>query len=75
MISVIELKKYIASAGIFGVIVGKLYYRKKLCPIILLKINKSLKIRFYCTILLFDLTVCLWVEDARKFPLNAKEIA
>ena len=35
MIFAIELKKCVASAGIHGIIVSKLYYRKKLCPIIL----------------------------------------
>ena len=62
MIFAIELKKYMIGVGVFGVIVSKLYYRKKLCPVILLKINKSLKISFYYTILPFSLAICLWIK-------------
>ena len=59
MISEIELKRYVASASILSVVVGKLRYGKKSCSIILIKVEKSLKIGFYCTILPFDLTICL----------------
>ena len=59
MISAIKLKKYIASAGIFGIIITKLCHGKKPYPIILLKINKGLEIGFYYAILLFGLTICL----------------
>ena len=46
MIFVIKLKKYMVGTGIFSIVMGKFYYKKKLCPIILLKIDKSLKISF-----------------------------
>ena len=42
-----------ANASIFGIVVSKLYHEKKLCPIILFKIDKGLKVRFYYTILFF----------------------
>ena len=74
MISAIELKKCVAGAGILGVIVGKLYYKKKPCPIILLQVDKNLEISFYCTILLLYVVVRLQVEGSGKFALNAKEI-
>ena len=74
MISVIELKKYVAGIGIFGIIVGKFCYEKKSCPIILLEVDESLEIGFYCTILPFNLAVHLQVKAGRKFPLDAKEI-
>ena len=75
MISTIELKKYVASAGILGIDIDKLYYEKKLYPIILLEVDKGLEIGFYYIILPFDLVVCLWVKENGKFPLNVKEIA
>ena len=75
MIFAIELKKYVANVGIVGIAVGKFYYGKKLCPIILLKVDKGSKVGFYCIILLFGLTVHLWVEGSKEFPIDAKEIA
>ena len=59
MISAIELKKCVANAGIFGIVVGKFRYRKKLYPIILLKVDKGLEVGFYYTILPFSLIDCL----------------
>ena len=48
-----------ADASILDIGVSKLNYKKKLYPVILLEIDKSLKIGFYYTILPFSLTVCL----------------
>ena len=59
MIFIVEFKKYIASTSIFSIIIGKLYYKKKLYLIILFKVDKSLKIEVYCIILSFDLVVHL----------------
>ena len=74
MISVIELEKYVAGAGIFGIVIGKLRHKKKPCLIILLKIDKGLEIGFHHTILPLCLIVCLRVENSREFLFNAKEI-
>ena len=65
MISVIELKRCLANADILSVVVCKLRYRKKLCPIILLEVDKSSKIGFYCIILPLSLAVDLWMEDSK----------
>ena len=46
MISEIKFKRNVASIDIFGIVIGKLYYRKKLWLIFLLKVNKGLKISF-----------------------------
>ena len=64
MISAIELKRDVANASILGIIVSKLRYEKKSCPIILFKIDKGLEVGFYHTILPFSLAVCLWVEGS-----------
>ena len=63
-----------AGAGILGVIIGKLCHGKKPCPIILLKIDNSLEVGFYYTILLFSLVVCLQVEGGKKSLLDIEEI-
>ena len=75
MISAIELKKSVAGAGILGIIVSKLRYEKKPCPIILLKVDESLEVGFHCTILPLSLAVYLQVEGNEEFPLDAEEIA
>ena len=74
MISAIELERCVAGAGILGIVVSKLRYGKKPCPIILLKVDKNLEIGFYCTILPLSLAVHLWVEGGGESLLDAKEI-
>ena len=59
MIFIIELERCVAGASILSIIVGKLRYGKKLCPIILLKIDKDSEINFHHTILLFSLAIHL----------------
>ena len=59
MISLIELKKYVAGTSILGIVINKLHHKKKLSPIILLKVDKSLAIGFYCTILFINLAIYL----------------
>ena len=75
MISVIELKKCVAGAGILGIFIGKLRYEKKPCLIILLKDDKGLEIGFYHTILLLSLAVHLQVKGNRESLLDIEEIA
>ena len=74
MISTVELKKYIASASIFCIIIGEFCHKKKLYLVILFEINKGSKVSFHCNILPFGLTIRLWVKGDRKSPLNTKEI-
>ena len=59
MIFAIELKKYMVGASIFGIIIGKFRYKKKLYLVILFEIDKSLKVDFYYIIFSFGLTVYL----------------
>ena len=74
MISAIELKKSVANVSIFGIIIGKLRHKKKLCPIILFEVDKDLKISFHCGILSFGLTIQLWVKGSRESLFDAKKI-
>ena len=62
MISAVKLERYVINISIFDIIIGKLCYKKKSCLIILLKVNKNLKVSFYYTILPLFLAVYLWVE-------------
>ena len=48
-----------ANAGIVGIVVDEFCYKKKLYPIILLKVDKGLEVGFHCAILHFDLTIRL----------------
>ena len=75
MISAIKLKKCVAGTGILGIVVSKLRYRKKPCPIILLNIDKGSEVSFHCTILSLSLVICLRVEGDGESSLDAKEIA
>ena len=49
-------------AGVFGVVIGKLCHRKKLCLVILLKIDKGLVVCFHCIILPFGFAIRLQVK-------------
>ena len=75
MISAIELKRCIANVGIFSIVVSELRYENKLCSIILLKVDKSLKVGFYYIILPLSLVVHLQVEDGNESLLDIEEIA
>ena len=74
MISAIELKKYIVGISIFSVIISNLYYKKKLCPIILLKIDKNSEVGFYYTILPLSLAIYLYIKGGEKFLFDIKKI-
>ena len=71
MISIVELKKHIANINIFGIIINELCNKKKQYLIILLKVDKGLKIDFHCIILPFSLVICLRVKGDRESSLNA----
>ena len=73
MIFAIELKRHVAGASIFGIIIGKFCHKKNPCLVILFEIDEGSKVGFYCTILCFGLTVYLWVEGGGKSLLDAME--
>lgn len=59
MVSAIQLKRYMANAYIFDIVISKLDYKQEPSIVILLKVNKSSKIDLSSTILLLHLAVCL----------------
>ena len=71
LVSAVEFEKSVAGANILGIIIGKLCHGKKLCLIILLKVDKGSEIGFYFTILFLCLIVHLRLEGGGKFLLDA----
>ena len=63
-----------AGASILSIIVGKLCHGKKLCSIILLKVDKGPEVGFYCIILPLRLAVRLQMEGGKESLLDAEEI-
>ena len=63
MICAIELKKRVAGASIFSIIISKLCHKKKSCLIILFKVEKSPKVCLYYAILSFGLVICLRIKS------------
>ena len=59
---IVQLKRYIANTCIFGIIVSKLNYWSKTGSIILLKVNKRLKVDFYNAYLLFYVAINLKIK-------------
>ena len=59
MISTVKLKRRVANASIFSIILSKLYHRQKLYLVILLEVDKNSKVGFYCAVLSLDLAVHL----------------
>ena len=75
MVAVVYLKRRITGVCIFGIVIQKLNYQKKLGPIVLLEIDKGLKVHFYYTILLFRLAVRLPAKSSEKPLLDIKKVA
>ena len=64
-----------ANTSILNIIIGKFCHKKKPCPIILFKIDKSSKVDFYHTILPSGLIIYLWVKRDGESSFDTKEIA
>lgn len=71
VVAVVQLKRCVADAGIFRIIIAKFSYWKKLCPVVLLKVDKSSKVSFYYFDLPLGLTVSLKMKSIRESLLNA----
>lgn len=74
MIAAIQLKIGIVGAGIFSIVICKLSYWQEPDLIVLLKINKDLKIYFYYTILIFGLVINFRVKCSKKSVFDFKKI-
>ena len=64
MIAVVQLKRRMTSAGIFGIVVRKFSHWQQYCPVILLEIDKGSKIGLHGTVLLLGLAVSLRIKDS-----------
>ena len=75
MIAAVQLKRYMAGAQVFRVVVSKLGYRYEPGPVILFEVHRNSVVRFYCTALSLSLTVNLKVESGEKSLFYAEEVA
>lgn len=66
LIATVNFEKYVAGACIIGVVIGKLSHWEKPSQIILLVVNKSPKVGFYCAILSLSFIVSLKIKDDKK---------
>ena len=64
-----------AAACIFSIVISKLGYWQKFCPVILFKFDKSLEVSFYHTILTFGLAIYLKMKSCRKFLFDSEKVA
>lgn len=62
------------NAYILGIDIYKFCYWQELCLIILLKIDKNIKINIYCIILTLYLSINLKAKRGKKLILDAKKI-
>lgn len=74
MIFVVELGRCMVNIYIFGVIIYRFNHWWKVTLRILLLIDRNLKICFQYNILCFYLTICLGINDDKKFLLNIKKV-
>lgn len=74
IITTIELEHGMTSTYIYYVIINKFDYEQESCPIVLLSINKNMKISFHHAILSLSLIIHLQIIGSGEFLLNVKEI-
>ena len=72
IIYTVKFKRYMIISNIFDIIISKFSYHKKICPVILLKVNKSLKISFYYIILFLSLAIYLKIKTSKNLLFDDK---
>ncbi len=75
MVSAVQLERRMAGAYILSIVVCKLGHWQEPCLVILLEVDKGLKIGLYCAILMFRQTISLGVQRRGEPSLDAKKIA
>ena len=70
VVTAVQLKRCIADAGIFRIIIGKFSHWNESCPVILLKVDKGLEVGFHRAVLPLGLVVSLKVEGGKKSLFN-----
>lgn len=71
----IELERCIMSICILCIIVYKFCYEQESYLVILLSVDKNMRVRFHGTVLPFGLAIFLRIEDYRKLLLDVKKVA
>ena len=75
MVAVVQLKRCIAGASIFRIIIGKFSYWKGSYLVVLLKVDKDLEVGFHYAISPLCLAINLRVEGGEESLFDAKEVA
>lgn len=75
MIFVVQLKRCMINASIFGIVISKLSLVKESSSVILFEVNKSIKIGLFTTILTLGLAISPRVKRSKKFAFDLNEIA
>lgn len=74
LVAIVEFRRCVTGARIFGIVVSELGYRQEPCPVVLLEIHKSSKISLYAAVLLFAMAISLWVEGNGKPSFDPQEV-
>lgn len=75
MVVAVQFKKHVSNSCIFYIIIHKLNHWQEPCLVIMLKVDKNLKVHFYCAILMFGLTICLRMKGSWEPLFNVKKVA
>ena len=65
IVSVIELERFVASTGIFGMVIYEFCHGQEFCPVILLLSDKGLNVCLHYAVLPLCLTICLRIEGCK----------
>lgn len=70
MIVAVQLKRHVTGADVFCIVIAKFNFGKELCLVDLLKVDQSLEVGFYFTVLSFHLAFNLRIKGDRELLLN-----
>lgn len=74
MIAIVKFKKRITNTCIFCINIYKFRHRQKLCPVILLLIDKKPWTGFHSAILLLSPAIYLRIKGYRQLLLDTKKV-
>ena len=67
----VEFKRYIAGAGILGIIICKFSHWQEVCPVILILVHKGSEVFLYCAVLSLYLAISLRIESHKEFSFDS----
>lgn len=75
MIAAIELERRMVNTCILSIFICKFSHEYELCLMILLLVNKSIKLNFYYVVWSVSLNVYLRMESSGELSSNAEKVA